>query len=234
MSRYVTRQIYWGIVSALSVGLVEAGNMASGSWCDSAFTKHVPWMDDGDSSSNNEEKLMLLYSNYLLFCSSCSAISPHAVSFKLLSLYSSKSVFHSSGRVLTASINCFIINNKNSNPTSCKELQHETARQRASAHARGDRRQQMFRKDRSRSDSADSSVDVCGVCEVLRGRSNAQSSGRSQNIISSEKLTSAKKRLLPPLIIYISIRDRVKNIITGCTNSSIGQYCAQSLHVNGS
>ncbi|KAG8247886.1 hypothetical protein J6590_052304, partial [Homalodisca vitripennis] len=53
---------YWDIVSALSVGLVEAGNMASGSWCDSAFTKNVPWLDDGDSSSSNEEELMLLYS----------------------------------------------------------------------------------------------------------------------------------------------------------------------------
>ncbi|KAG8328754.1 hypothetical protein J6590_102343 [Homalodisca vitripennis] len=53
---------YWDIVSALSVGLVEAGNMASGSWCDSAFTKNVPWLDDGDSSSNSEEELMLLYS----------------------------------------------------------------------------------------------------------------------------------------------------------------------------
>ncbi|KAG8323601.1 Autophagy protein [Homalodisca vitripennis] len=127
---------YWDIVSALSVVLVEAGNMASGSWCDSAFTKNVPSLVDGDSSSSSEEELMLLYSftnrthwNYLLFCSSCSAILPHAVSFKLLSLYSSKSVFHSSGRVLTASINCSIINKKNCNPASCKELQHETARQ---------------------------------------------------------------------------------------------------------
>ncbi|KAG8322861.1 hypothetical protein J6590_012850 [Homalodisca vitripennis] len=187
------------IVSALSVGLVTAGNMASGSWCDSAFTKNVPWLDDGDSSSSSEEELMLLYSvtnrmhwvhpinqrweqcgeyhhlmkdleldddrfttysrlskpeyeeiltltcndiskkdtNYtrcfysrerLALCLSCSAISPHAVSFKFLSLYSFKSVFHSIGCVLKASINCSIINNKNSNPAACKELQHKTAR----------------------------------------------------------------------------------------------------------
>ncbi|KAG8264892.1 hypothetical protein J6590_107552, partial [Homalodisca vitripennis] len=37
-------------------------NMASGSWCDSTFTKNVPWLDDGDSSSSSEEELMLLYS----------------------------------------------------------------------------------------------------------------------------------------------------------------------------
>ncbi|KAG8300817.1 hypothetical protein J6590_067088 [Homalodisca vitripennis] len=43
-----------------SVVLVEAGNMESGSWCDSAFTKNVPWLDD--SSSSSEEELMLLYS----------------------------------------------------------------------------------------------------------------------------------------------------------------------------
>ncbi|KAG8337542.1 hypothetical protein J6590_019943 [Homalodisca vitripennis] len=65
----------------------------------------------------------------------CSAISSHTVS--LLSLYSSKSVFHSSGHVLTASINCSIINNKNSNPASCKELQHETVRQIWSCARRG-------------------------------------------------------------------------------------------------
>ncbi|KAG8333614.1 hypothetical protein J6590_107160 [Homalodisca vitripennis] len=36
--------------------------MASGSWCDSAFTKNVPWLDDGDSSSSSEEELMLFNS----------------------------------------------------------------------------------------------------------------------------------------------------------------------------
>ncbi|KAG8301913.1 hypothetical protein J6590_041343 [Homalodisca vitripennis] len=67
------------------------------------------------------------------------------------------------------------VNNKNSNPTSCNvELSDRSGHERGGAEnqcacARPQTSTDVL-KDRSRSDSADSSVDVCGVCEVLRGQ----------------------------------------------------------------